>query len=310
MQQYLDIFHNFIAYAQERNGLGIEGLAIADGDGVIEEYRFTPPLARNIYSHTKSYVVTAIGIAIEEGLLTLDDRLVDAFPDAVPANASERLGRITLRHLLTMSSGFDRPYLMNEDRRGGVGAPDYLAYMLSRLVEAEPGDHFCYSSADSDLAGRMLEQATGERLGEYVFRTVFDKLDQGFPLWEADPQGHHIAGGGIHMTLRDMLKIGQVYLNGGVWHGRRIVSADWVRLASSRHIDTPADNVWTCGYGFQFWMSPYPGAFRADGAYGQITTVLPQQGLVVAMQCHETGDFDAVIRPAVHERLMLPLCIG
>lgn len=310
MQQYLDIFHDFIAYAQERNGLGIEGLAIADGDSVIEEYRFTPPLARNIYSHTKSYVVTAIGIAIEEGLLTLDDRLVDAFPDAVPANASERLSRITLRHLLTMSSGFDRPYLMNEDRRGGVGAPDYLAYMLSRPVEAEPGDHFCYSSADSDLAGRMLEQATGERLGEYVFRTVFDKLDQGFPLWEADPQGHHIAGGGIHMTLRDMLKIGQVYLNGGVWHGRRIVSADWVRLASSRHIDTPTDNVWTCGYGFQFWMSPYPGAFRADGAYGQITTVLPQQGLVVAMQCHETGDFDAVIRPAVHERLMLPLCIG
>lgn len=306
----IDIFHDFVRYARERGGMGIEGVAIADGERVIEERRFAPDLARNIYSHTKSYVATAIGVAVEEGLLGLDDRLVDAFPEYVPPDAPERLGRITLRHLLTMSSGFDRPYLMNGDRRAGVGAPDYLAYMFSRPVEAEPGERFCYSSADSDLAGRMLERAVGERLGEYVFRTVFDRLDQGFPLWEADPQGHHIAGGGIHMTLRDMLRIGQVYLNGGVWHGRRIVGGDWVRLASSKRIDTPVTNVWTCGYGFQFWMSPYPGAYRADGAYGQITTVLPGQGLVVAMQCHETGDFDDVIRPAVHERLMLPLCAG
>ena len=184
-----------------------------------------------------------------------------------------------------------------------------MAYMLTRRVEREPGSEFCYSSADSDLAGRMLEQATGERLGEYLFRTVFSKLDQGFPMWEADPQGHHIAGGGIHMTLTDMLKLGQVYLNGGVWHGRRIVGEEWVRMASSKQIDIPVTNIWTCGYGFQFWMSPYPGAYRADGAYGQITTVLPDQGLVVAVQCPETGDFDNVVRPALHEHLLLPLCV-
>ena len=145
--------------------------------------------------------------------------------------------------------------------------------------------------------------------GTNLFRTVFSKLDQGFPMWEADPQGHHIAGGGIHMTLTDMLKLGQVYLNGGVWHGRRIVGEEWVRMASSKQIDIPVTKIWTCGYGFQFWMSPYPGAYRADGAYGQITTVLPDQGLVVAVQCPETGDFDNVVRPALHEHLLLPLCV-
>lgn len=211
----INVFHEFIRYAEQEH-LPIEGVAIADGDRVIEEHRFTPSLARNIYSHTKSYAVTGIGVAVEEGLLSLDDRLVDAFPEYVPDDAQPELGRITLRHLLTMSSGFNHPYLMNEDRRAGTGAPDYMAYMLTRRVEREPGSEFCYSSADSDLAGRMLEQATGERLGEYLFRTVFSKLDQGFPMWEADPQGHHIAGGGIHMTLTDMLKLGQVYLNGGV----------------------------------------------------------------------------------------------
>lgn len=304
----INVFHEFIRYAEQEH-LPIEGVAIADGDRVIEEHRFTPSLARNIYSHTKSYAVTGIGVAVEEGLLSLDDRLVDAFPEYVPDDAQPELGRITLRHLLTMSSGFNHPYLMNEDRRAGTGAPDYMAYMLTRRVEREPGSEFCYSSADSDLAGRMLEQATGERLGEYLFRTVFSKLDQGFPMWEADPQGHHIAGGGIHMTLTDMLKLGQVYLNGGVWHGRRIVGEEWVRMASSKQIDIPVTNIWTCGYGFQFWMSPYPGAYRADGVYGQITTVLPDQGLVVAVQCPETGDFDNVVRPALHEHLLLPLCV-
>ena len=178
----INVFHEFIRYAEQEH-LPIEGVAIADGDRVIEEHRFTPSLARNIYSHTKSYAVTGIGVAVEEGLLSLDDRLVDAFPEYVPDDAQPELGRITLRHLLTMSSGFNHPYLMNEDRRAGTGAPDYMAYMLTRRVEREPGSEFCYSSADSDLAGRMLEQATGERLGEYLFRTVFSKLDQGFPMW-------------------------------------------------------------------------------------------------------------------------------
>ena len=272
----INVFHEFIRYAEQEH-LPIEGVAIADGDRVIEEHRFTPSLARNIYSHTKSYAVTGIGVAVEEGLLSLDDRLVDAFPEYVPDDAQPKLGRITLRHLLTMSSGFNHPYLMNEDRRAGTGAPDYMAYMLTRRVEREPGSEFCYSSADSDLAGR-------------------------------NPQGHHIAGGGIHMTLTDMLKLGQVYLNGGVWHGRRIIGEEWVRMASSKQIGIPVTNIWTCGYGFQFWMSPYPNAYRADGAYGQITTVLPDQGLVVAVQCPETGDFDNVVRPALHEHLLLPLC--
>ena len=145
------------------------------------------------------------------------------------------------------------------------------------------------------------------RLGEYLYGMIFSKLDQGWPVWECDPQGHSIAGGGIYMSLANMLKLGQVYLNDGTWHGTRIVSESWVKQASGKQIDTPYSNIWTCGYGYQFWMSPYEGAYRADGAYGQITTVLPKQGLVVAIQCPESGDFDNVVRPALHGHLLLPL---
>ena len=109
------------------------------------------------------------------------------------------------------------------------------------------------------------------------------------------------------MSLANMLKLGQVYLNDGTWHGTRIVSESWVKQASGKQIDTPYSNIWTCGYGYQFWMSPYEGAYRADGAYGQLTTVLPKQGLVVGIQCTESGVFDNIVRPALHEHLLLPL---
>ena len=300
------IFNDFVSLVDSEN-LPIEAVAIADGDSVVAEHHFTPDQERNIYSHTKSYVSTAVGVAVDDGILGLDDKLTDAFAEYVPNDAQPELFDITLRHLLTMSSGFNHAYLMNSDRRGGVGAPDYLEYMFSQRIEVEPGSEFCYSSADSYLAGRMLEKACGEHLGEYLYHTIFSRLSQGWPLWECDPQGHPTAGSGMFMKLGNMLKLGQVYLNGGLWQGERIVSEAWVNAASSRQIETPHDNIWTCGYGYQFWMSPYDGAYRADGAYGQITTVLPKQGLVVAVQCPESGDFDNVMRPALHEHLFGPL---
>lgn len=111
----------------------------------------------------------------------------------------------------------------------------------------------------------------------------------------------------MFMGLKDMMKLGQLYLADGCWKGERLVESAWVREATKKQIDTPCDNVWTCGYGYQFWMSPYPGAYRADGSFGQISMVLPSQGLVVAVQCPEWGDFDRV-REAFHQRLFLPLC--
>lgn len=291
------IFKDFIHFAQ-CNELKIEGIAIADTDKVILEHRFTPDQERNIYSHTKSYMSMAAGIAIEEGKLSLSDKLADLFPQYVPKNADPRLLEITLENLLTMTSGFHRAYLMGADRRAGIGFPDYMEYMMTRPILRNPGEEFCYSTADSILAGRMIEQATGQRLGEYLYRHVFSRLDQGWPQWENDPQGHPIGGGSMFMRLTEMMKLGQVFLANGKWKHERIINSEWVKAATTKHVETNTEsqeqNEWTCGYGYQFWMSPYPGAYRADGAYGQISTVLPESGLVVAVQCPEWGDFNKV----------------
>lgn len=300
------IFKDFIHFAQ-CNELKIEGIAIADTDSVILEHRFMPDQERNIYSHTKSYMSMAAGIAIEEGKLSLSDKLADLFPQYVPENADPRLLEITLENLLTMTSGFHRAYLMGADRRAGIGFPDYMEYMMTRPILRNPGEEFCYSTADSILAGRMIEQATGQRLGEYLYRHVFSRLDQGWPQWENDPQGHPIGGGSMFMRLTEMMKLGQVFLANGKWKHERIISSEWVKAATTKHVETNTEsqeqNEWTCGYGYQFWMSPYPGAYRADGAYGQISTVLPESGLVVAVQCPEWGDFNKV-RKGLHEELL------
>ena len=306
--QYEGIMEEFVGRALAEE-LPIEAVAVADERELLFKHCFVPERARNIYSHTKSYMATAAGIAIDEGRLDLDARLADAFEEYVPQQPDDRLLRIRLRDLLTMSSGFGKPLLMGADRRAGAGFPDYIAYMMSQPMEYEPGERFVYSTADSILAGRMVEKAVGKHLGEYLYERLFSRLGQGWPLWENCPMGHPIGGGGMHMSISDMLKLGQVYLAEGLWQGERIVSEKWVKEATGFRISTgdgSDGNIWNCGYGYQFWLSPYPGSFRADGAYGQITTVLPDKGLVVAIQCPEAGDFDRV-KTAVHEQIFTRL---
>ena len=300
------IFHNFVRHA-EAESLPIESIAIADEDNILFEHHFTPDLVRNIYSHTKSYTSTAAGLAVSEGKLSLEDRLADFFPEYIPDEPDPRLLRITLRCLLTMSSGFCEPYLMQADRRAGMGFPDYLGFMMSRPVKAEPGSGFVYSTADSILAGRMVEKAVGRNLAAYLYEKLFSKLGQGWPIWENDPQGHPIGGASMFMRLTDMMKLGQLYLAGGKWKGEQIVDPSWIREAVRKQIETPGEpDIWLRGYGYQWWISPYPGSYRADGAFGQVTTVLPRAGLVVAVQCPETGNFD-IVKKALHEEIFLEI---
>lgn len=299
------LFQDFIHYV-ETEKLFVEGIAIGDEKKVLMEHHFLPDQARNIYSHTKSYTSTGVGIAIEQGKMNLDDKIADYFPESLPEKPDARLFDISLRHLLTMSSGFNHAYLMNADRRAGTGAPDYLKYMLSRSIETDPGSQFHYSSADSILLVRMVEKATGLPFGQFMYENVFSRLEQGWPMWEYDPMGHPNGGGGMCMHLTEMMKIAQVYLADGCWKGERIINSDWVKQASTKQIENSSEDIWVCGYGYQFWMSPYPNSYRADGAYGQISTVLPEKGLVVAIQCPEWGDFQKV-KMALHEQVLTQL---
>ena len=204
------ILQKFVEEARE-TGLPLEAIAVGDESKVIFEHHFVPDRPRNIYSHTKSFMSTAAGIAIAEGKLSLEDRPADFFEDKLPSNPSPRLLSIRLKDLLTMSSGFGKGLLMGADRRAGTGMPDYVSYLFSQEVIEEPGTRFHYSTGDSILAGRMVEEAAGMRLSEYLYRRIFAPMEIGFPIWENDPMGHPIGGGGMFLKLTDMMKLGQLY---------------------------------------------------------------------------------------------------
>ena len=299
-------FLEFHRYASSHN-LPLEAISVGDENKVLCEMHYAANTPRNIYSHTKSFTVTAVGLAMEEGKLSLEDHVAEVFKDKLPSNPDPNLEKIQLKHLLCMSSGFGKALLMNADRRSGIGAPDYEKYMMAQPVPVEPGSAFCYSSADSILAAHMVERAVGKRMGEYLYEKVFQPLDMGWPLWEHDPQGHPNGGGGMYLTCTEMMKLGQLYLAEGNWKGEQIVSRDWVKEVSTpKFTFEPSADLWHVGYGYQFWISPYPGSYRADGAFGQITTILPEKGLVVSIQCPERGNFDQVKR-ALHEHFLMEL---
>lgn len=282
--------------------LPMEGIAVGDEKKILYEQHFRPDIPRNIYSHTKSFTATAAGIAIAGGLLSLEDRLADAFREYVPDHASPLLYEVKLKHLMTMSSGFGKPYLMGADRRRGVGLPDYMKYMLSREMIDRPGEHFVYSTADSILIGRMVEHATGQTLSQYLYDHILGPMEIGFPIWENDTQGHPNGGGGMQLKLSDMIRLGQTYLGGGVWKAKRIVPKEWIEMATQKQIDVEGSQGGD-GYGYQFWIVSELGGYQAAGSFGQVTTVLPQKGLVVAIQCPERGDYDKV-KQAVEEQVI------
>lgn len=276
-----------------------EGIAIADEKGPIAVRMFTEfTHPRPIYSHTKSYMSTAVGIAVSEGKLSLSDRPAEFFPDKVPEGRAD-LYAIELRHLLTMSGGFNGFFLGGEERtERGVGYPDYIAYLFRLPLQKKPGEAFCYNNGDSYLAGKMLEKAVGMPLKNYLYEKLFSKMEMGFPAWDTDPEGSSFGASGLYLSLPNMMKLGCLFLAEGKWKGEELVPSQWVREASAMQIDT--GEGWGRGYGYQWWRSPYPDSYRADGAYGQVTTVLPKSGLVVSIQCPEYGDFGKV-RPVLDE---------
>lgn len=293
---------DFVSRVQ-KDKLGVEAVAIADGQKLIYEHHFTPSAARNIYSHTKSFTSTAVGLAISEGKLSLEDRPAAFFEEALPAEFDEGWLKVTLRDCLMMSSGVGEGLLMMGRRSKGEGFPDYLKYIFSHPITCAPGTQHYYSNGDTYLCGRMVEKAVGKTLIAYLYEKLFAPMGIDYPAWEMDPLGHSFGASGMYLTIDQMIKLGQLYLGQGKWDGQQLLDPAWIKAAGAKQISTSGpEDRWLCGYGYQFWKLGYPGAFRADGAYGQITSILPEKGLTVSIQCPESGNFD-LTRPVYLELL-------
>ncbi|MCF4123182.1 beta-lactamase family protein [Antribacter sp. KLBMP9083] len=246
---------------------------------------FAPDRPHVMFSVSKSFTSTAVGLAIEDGLLGLDDLVLDHLKAEAPAEPSANLAAMRVRDLLTMTTGHDRSTMEGIDRTTiGLAGSDWVRQILAMPVPYVPGTTFVYDTGATYLAGVIVQRLTGRRLLDYLRPRLLDPLGITGAAWQQDPDGLDVAGYGLSVTTEDLAAFGQLYLQGGVWEGRQLVPAAWVEAATAKQVECgPHDWVeWLQGYGFQFWRSRF-GAYRADGAFGQYAIVWPEHDIVLAV---------------------------
>ena len=250
---------------------------------VIAEGWWRPEAAEKphiLWSLSKSVTSTAVGIAVAEGKLDINARVVDFFPDQLPVEISPNLQVMRVRDLLTMSTGHDaEPWWERDDV--------WTERFLREPVVHQPGTHFRYNTPATYMLSAIVQQVTGESLDTYLMPRLFEPLGIEQPTWEKSPQGVAIGGYGLSLRSEDIAKIGQLYLQQGRWQGQQLLPAAWVAEATRKQVDndkapSAGNPDWRQGYGFQFWRCRH-GGYRGDGKDGQFCIVLPAEEAVIVM---------------------------
>ncbi len=230
-----------------------------------------------MHSLSKSFNSTALGLAVAEGKLSVDDPVLKFFPEDAPAEPSRNLKAMRVRDLLTMSTGHQTEPKFSRD------AP-WVKTFLAHPVEHKPGAHFLYNTAGSYTLSAIVTKVTGQTVLDYLKPRLFEPLGIANPEWGSSPEGNTFGGFGLKICTEDIAKFGQLYLQKGGWNGKQLVPAAWVEQATAKQVSNGSDpsKDWDQGYGFQFWRCRH-GAYRGDGAFGQYCIVLPEQDAVVAI---------------------------
>ena len=245
---------------------------------------YAPELPHMLFSLSKSFTSSAIGLAVAEGLLTVDDRVLSFFPDEAPAEVSENLAAMRVRDLLTMTTGHGEDTV---DHLRDSADDNWARAFLARPVQYAPGTHFLYNSGASYMLSAIIQKLTGQTLLEYLTPRLLEPLGIRDATWETCPRGINTGGWGLNIKTEDIARFGQMYLQKGTWHVKRILSEAWIEEATAYHSDNRGNDTnqnvdWQQGYGYHFWRCRH-NAYRGDGAFGQYCLVMPDQDAVLAI---------------------------
>ncbi|MCD8330614.1 MAG: beta-lactamase family protein, partial [Lachnospiraceae bacterium] len=191
---------------------------------------------------------------------------------------------LRVRHLLTMQTGHPTPWLMGVQRKT-MKERDWVRFALSRPVPERPGTVFCYSNLGPYLMGVILERLTGMSLTDYLMPRLFEQLGIPHPAWDKDPLGQTFGAGGLYLTTTELARFGQTYLQRGLWEGRQVIPASWIRLVERTEV-TSEDGE---SYSLLFWRGRHD-SLCAVGRYGQYCVIVPEKNLVVAMNSMDEED--------------------
>ncbi|MBU0544826.1 MAG: beta-lactamase family protein [Proteobacteria bacterium] len=289
-QQGMDSAKLMIAdeFIQNRLPDAFSLLVVKNGYLVFEKYYSwgSPYKYAAVHSVTKSVISALIGIALDKGYLkSVDQKLIEFFPEYITDDLDPRSKEISLKHLLTMSSGFRW-----DDRGSNMWAwsssSDWFKSAIQLPQENNPGEVFNYNSATSHLLSGILSRATETSTLDFAKRNLFEPLGVQSAYWHQDPQGYYIGGFGLGLSARDLAKIGFLYLNNGYWNGQSIVSEYWVKESTDQQIQAFSHPIYgTFGYGYQWWVKKIDGcsSFRAWGRRGQFIVIVPELDLVIVV---------------------------
>jgi CubicO group peptidase (beta-lactamase class C family) len=255
---------------------------------------YQPKFRSTIYSASKTFTATAVGLAIAEGKLKLSDKVISFFPNELPDSVSENLAALTVKDVLIMSDG------QSPESTPLAGKyKDWVKAFFSAPIVYKPGTVFLYNSLGTFMLSAIVQKVTGQKLVDYLKPRLFEPLGiQGID-WEENLMSQNTGGWGLSIKTEDMAKFGQLYLQKGKWNGTQILPEAWVTEATTtkiiQHPDLPQakkdSSDWEQGYCYQIWRSRH-NAYRGDGAYGQNIIVFPDQDAVVAIQA-ETSDLQS-----------------
>lgn len=267
----------------------LHSLMIVRHGQVVAEAWWKPegPEKRHVlHSLSKSFTSTAVGLAVTEGKLSVDDPVLKFFPEDAPADPSPNLKAMRVRDLLTMSTGHQTEAKFTDDT-------SWVKSFLAQPVPHKPGTHFMYNTPATYMCSAIVQKVTGQTILDYLKPRLFDPLGIENPDWSTSPQGVSVGGWGLHIRTEDIAKFGQLYLQKGKWEGKQLIPESWIELATLRQVSNGSnpESDWDQGYGFQFWRCRHK-AFRGDGAFGQFCIVLPEHDAVIAITA-DTKDMQA-----------------
>ena len=281
----------FVTRAGAVNCLGV---VVSQGGEECARHLWEPVERRNVYSISKSVTSLAVGMAESEGLLALDERLVDAFPDDLPAHVSDNLAAARVRDLLTMQLGQGRPYMLSVDKFS-YESPDWVRLSLAQPFVNKPGSTFLYNNVGAYLAGILVQRRAGTDLVSYLMPRLFEPLGMYRPTWEVDALGNTFGAAGLMLGLDELHRLGQMLLQRGRWEGRQLVPESWVERACVKQVDSTRD---VYGYGYLFWRGAHD-SFYGWGKHGQFVVVYPHRDAHVSVVSESRQD--GTILKAVHE---------
>lgn len=270
---------------------------------------YAPEFKHIMFSFSKSLTSTAIGFAVQEGLMSLSDKLVDIFPDKLPEVVSDNLAKSTIRDLLMMACG-------HETEPHAKPGEDWIKTFLAHEFKYEPGTMFQYNTAGTNMLCAALYRKTGQHLTAFLRPRLFDKIGIEDTSMSTLPDGTEMGGAGYKIHTEDMARFITFVLNRGVWEGERLLNEAWFEEATTKRIETKNEVYknespdWLLGYCYQYWICRPEGVFRADGLLGQFGYVMTKQDAALILtesttRTQEILDLAAdILLPAMTEEVL------